>query len=245
MMELDDWHFPWSQGWPEIDRAGMVEVDRRMVETYGIALEKMMENAGRALATIAWRRWLVGRDGPRVTVLAGSGGNGGGALVAARRLAAWGACVEVVLARPATALAPVPAVQFAILVAMGIAVAEEPPDRADLILDGLVGYSLSGAPMGRVADLIAWANGSGTPILALDVPSGFDASTGRLATPSVSANATVTLALPKRGLTDPAVRWAVGDLYLADISVPPALYATMACPIRTPSFAGEDILRIA
>lgn len=109
----------------------------------------------------------------------------------------------------------------------------------------MIGYSLSGEPMGRIADLITSANGSGTPILALDVPSGFDALTGRLATPSVSANATVTLALPKRGLTDPAVRWAVGDLYLADISVPPALYATMACQIRTPSFAGEDIPRIA
>ncbi len=237
-MERDDWQFPWAKGWPEIDRAGMVE-------TYGITLEKMMENAGRALATVAWRRWLVGGGAPRVTVLAGSGGNGGGALVAARRLAAWGACVEIVLARPATALARVPAGQFAILVGMGIAVVEQPPECADLILDGLVGYSLSGAPMGRVVDLITWANGSGTPILALDVPSGFDTSMGRLATPSVSANATVTLALPKRGLTDPAVRWAVGDLYLADISVPPALYSGMACPICTPCFAGEDILRIA
>lgn len=86
-----------------------------------------MENAGRALATVAWRRWLVGRDAPRVTVLAGNGGNGGGALVAARRLAAWGACVEIVLARPATALSPVPAGQFAILKGMGIAVVEDPP----------------------------------------------------------------------------------------------------------------------
>lgn len=215
-----------------------------MVETYGIVLEKMMENAGRALATVAWRRWLVRQDAPRVTVLAGNGGNGGGALVAARRLAAWGARVEIVLARPSTALAPVPAGQFAILKAMGNAVVDKPPEGADLILDGLVGYSLSGAPMGCVADLIAWANGSGTPILALDVPSGFDVATGRLATPSVSANATVTFALPKRGLTDLGVRWAVGDLYLADISVPPTLYSGMACPILTPSFAGEDILRI-
>lgn len=256
-MERDNWQFPWSEGWPEIDRARMIEVDRRMIETYGIALEQMMENAGRALATVAWRRWLGGLEAPhvapqvapRVTVLAGGGGNGGGALVAARRLAGWGAEVEVVLARPATALTPVPAAQLAVLAAMGIAASDAPGEGADLILDGLVGYSLVGAlvgaPVGRLGDLVTWASGSGTPILALDVPSGFDAATGHLATPSIAATATVTLALPKRGLTDPAARWAVGDLYLADISVPPALYAGMACPIRPPAFRGEDILRIA
>jgi hypothetical protein len=58
-MEWDNWQFPWSEGWPEIDRAGMFEVNRRMVATYGIALEKMMENAGGALATVAWWRWLA------------------------------------------------------------------------------------------------------------------------------------------------------------------------------------------
>lgn len=244
-MERDEWQFPWSHGWPEIDRAGMVEVDRRMIEIYGIALEKMMENAGRALAIIAWRRWLNGVEAPRVTVLAGSGGNGGGVLVAARRLAAWGAEVDVVLTRDAQALAPVPAAQLAILKTMGVSVSDTPLDGADLILDGMVGYSLSGSPMGHLADLITWSNGARAPILALDVPSGFDAATGQLASPSVSAVATVTLALPKRGLSAQAARWAVGDLYLVDISVPPALYAGMACPIRPPAFHGEDILRIA
>ena len=244
-MKRDEWQFPWSLGWPEIDRAGMVEVDRRMVKIYGITLEKMMENAGRALATVAWCRWLYGLNAPRVTIMAGSGGNGGGALVAARRLSAWGAKVEIVLARPAKGLTLVPAGQLAILASMGIAAVDAPGEGADLILDGLVGYSLSGAPMGCLADLVAWANGSGTPILALDVPSGFDAATGQLATPTVSAAATVTLALPKRGLTDPMVRQSVGDLYLADISVPPSLYSQLSCPIRTPDFRGEDILRIA
>lgn len=243
-MERDDWQFPWSHGWPEIDRAGMIEVDRRMVGSYGIALEKMMENAGRALATLAWRRWLAAHGAPRATVLAGSGGNGGGALVAARRLAAWGAGVEIVLSRPAAALAPVPAAQLASLVAMGIAPVDVPGEGADLILDGLVGYSLAGAPDGRLAGLIAWANASGTPILALDVPSGFDAATGRVAASIIAAAATLTLALPKRGLSDPALRRAVGDLYLSDISVLPQLFSGLAGPIRPPAFRGEDILRI-
>lgn len=244
-MDRDEWRFPWGRGWPEIDRAGMAEVDRRMIGTYGIALEKMMENAGRALALVAWRRWLHGVEAPRVTVLAGSGGNAGGALVAARRLATWGAAVDVVLTREARALAPVPAAQLAILAAMGVSVSGSPGEGANLILDGMVGYSLSGPPMGRLADLIAWSKGARAPILALDVPSGFDAATGQLASPAISAAATVTLALPKRGLSARAARRAVGDLYLADISVPPALYAGMACPIRPPAFRGEDILRIA
>lgn len=145
-MDRDEWRFPWGRGWPEIDRAGMAEVDRRMIGTYGIALEKMMENAGRALALVAWRRWLHGVEAPRVTVLAGSGGNGGGALVAARRLATWGASVDVVLTREARALAPVPAAQLAILAAMGVSVSGSPGEGANLILEGWLAIRSPGRP---------------------------------------------------------------------------------------------------
>lgn len=244
-MTQDSWGFPWGNGWPEIDRDGMIEVDRLMIGPYGIALEQMMENAGRALATVAWRRFLAAQNAPRVTVLAGSGGNGGGALTAARRLATWGARVEIVLTGPIGALTPVPSRQYAILVAMGLTATDTPSPGADLILDGLVGYSLNGAPGGRVADLIGRANDAAAPILALDVPSGFDAATGLVAVPAIRAAATVTLALPKRGLGAAAARAVAGDLYLADISVPPALYSRLAPPLSVPAFAQGDILRLA
>ena len=203
-----------------------------------------MENAGRALALVAWRRFLAHVPDCRVTVLAVTGGNGGGALAAARRLACWGARVEIVLARPSETLTPVPARQLAALRAMGLDVSAAPGPRRDLILDGLVGYSLNGAPSGRVANLINWANAQPVPTLALDVPSGFDTARGRALSPSIRAHATVTLALPKTGMTGPDREPSIGDLYLVDISVPPGLYGEMGWRKPPPPFGQGDILRI-
>ena len=97
-----------------------------------------------------------------------------------------------------------------------------------MIVDGVIGYSLKGAPRGAAADLIRWANAQPAPILALDAPSGVDATTGTIFDPAIKATATMTLALPKEGLRTPGVEAHVGELYLADISVPPALYAGAA-----------------
>ncbi len=104
---------------PAVSVEQMREVDRVMVEELGIELQQMMENAGRALARRA--RLMSGGDatGQRVTVLAGSGGNGGGGMVAARRLSIWGAEVTVILGQPHGQLAGVPAHQLSILRRMG------------------------------------------------------------------------------------------------------------------------------
>jgi NAD(P)H-hydrate epimerase len=93
----------------------MRQVDRLLVEEVGITLEQLMENAGRNLALLA--RLLLGgdADGRAVAVLAGPGGNGGGAMVAARHLAVAGAQVRVLLAQPPERLAPVTGRQHDIL----------------------------------------------------------------------------------------------------------------------------------
>jgi len=243
-MPADPYGFPRVARWPEIDAAGMAEVDALMIERFGIDLPLMMENAGRALAIVArdrfWSGCAVGR---RVTVLAGAGGNGGGVLTAARRLAGWGAVVSIVLAQDAAAMTPVAGLQLAILRKMGLRVWPE-PHSGELILDGLIGYSLRGTPRGRAAILIGWANADVAPVLSLDVPSGFDAQTGKGSALMMRAAATLTLALPKRGLSDPGNRAAVGDLYLADISVPPRLYKQLTRPMVLPPFAAGDILRL-
>lgn len=245
MSGTDERGFPNAAGFPAIDAPGMTEVDLLMVHSYGITLPQMMENAGRALAIVARRRYLPGDlAGRHVVVLAGSGGNGGGAMVAARRLTGWGALVSLVLSGDAGALRGVPAHQLAILKAMGIVPGEVPAAPADLILDGLIGYSLIGAPKGRSAELIGWANRQGAPVLSLDVPSGFDAVSGKARYPAIHADATLTLALPKRGLQDDAMTENVGALYLADISVPPGLYQRISRPLDVPSFAHGDILRL-
>jgi NAD(P)H-hydrate epimerase len=115
----------------------------------------------------------------------------------------------------------------------------------DLIVDGVIGYSLKGAPRGTAANLIRWANGKGAPILALDAPSGVDTTTGTVFDPAINAVATMTLALPKEGLRAPGIEDKVGELYLADISVPPALYAEPALGLSVGHlFAESDIIRI-
>jgi NAD(P)H-hydrate epimerase len=233
---------------PYLSTAQMREVDRVVVEDYHVELLQMMENAGRNLADLARRRFLRGNpEGRAVVVLAGSGGNGGGALVCARRLANWGAHVHVYLTRPGDALAPVTARQLDILRRMGVPAlgAERARDapESDLVIDGIIGYSLSGAPRGAAADLIRWANGQRAPILALDVPSGLDSTTGAVLAPCIHATATMTLALPKLGLRNPQAKPVVGELYLADISVPPELYASLGLQVG-PLFAQHEVLRL-
>ena len=143
----------------------------------------------------------------------------------------------------------VPARQLDILRRMGlpgplaesISIAERP----DLIVDGIIGYSLKGAPRGSTAELIRWANKREAPILALDAPSGVDTTTGTVFDPAIRATATMTLALPKVGLRAPGVKEQVGELYLADISVPPGLYAAPTLDLQVNHiFAQNDIVRL-
>ncbi|RMG94914.1 MAG: NAD(P)H-hydrate epimerase [Chloroflexi bacterium] len=235
---------------PYLTTEQMVEVDRAMIEDYKIDLLQMMENAGRNLAHLARERFFGGDPrGKKVVILAGTGGNGGGALVCARRLHNYGAQVQVFVTKPDADFTPIPAHQLDILRRMKLPVAQAEAvtqaGRPDLIIDGIIGYSLKGNPRGTAGDLIRWANAQDAPILALDAPSGVDTTTGAIFDPAVHATATMTLALPKEGLRAGGVESLVGELYLADISVPPELYAEPALGLRVePLFAQNDIIRL-
>ena len=219
---------------PALTTEQMRAVDRAMVDDLHIELVQMMENAGRSLAELAITRFSP----TSVTVLAGPGGNGGGGLVAGRHLANRGCQVQIVLSEPGR-LTPVPAHQADILARMGVTIARQPA-TADLVIDALIGYSLRGDPAGAAAELITWTTGQAAPVLALDTPSGLDLTTGVAGTPAVRATATLTLALPKAGLFDAP---GVGELYLADISVPPLVYQRMG--IAVPElFRQSSLLRI-
>src|SRR5919201_6673029 len=229
----------------------MREVDRLMIEEMEISLLQMMENAGRALAVQA--RQLLGGNarGQRIVVLAGRGGNGWGGLAAARRLFIWGADVSVILGQEAEAMQGVPAQQLAILEHIGVPVRgpgqagpdESTPQSVDLILDALIGYSLRGAPREPIASLIRAANAAYSPVLALDIPSGLDGDSGAASKPTIRATATLTLALPKAGLLQPAAHPWVGELYVADISVPEVVYRRLGLSVG-PLFARADIVYV-
>jgi NAD(P)H-hydrate epimerase len=245
--------FPYHSGEiPYLTTQQMVEVDRSMVEDYHIELIQMMENAGRNLARLARARFLEGNSqGKKVAVLAGTGGNGGGALVGARHLSNWGASVAVFVTRPKELFTGVPAHQIDILKRIPQIQLGEPgllglqAGSFDLVIDGIIGYSLKGTPHGEAAVLIHWANSQPAPVLSLDVPSGVDAGDGRASNPSIRAVATMTLALPKKGMETPGVKAYLGELYLADIGVPPALYASLGLDSELKAvFAQSDIIRL-
>jgi NAD(P)H-hydrate epimerase len=164
---------------PAVTAPEMRAIDRIAVEETGPNLFQMMENAGRNLALQAIE--VLGPDWRRrhTLVLAGGGGNGGG-ICAARHLANRGATVTLVLAAPLAA-GGVPAFQqhvYASTSGRQIKADAVRRERPDLLIDALIGYGLTTAPQGIAADLITWANGTGAPILSLDVPSSVDATTG-------------------------------------------------------------------
>jgi len=224
-------------GPPSLTKDQMVEVDRLMVEEAGISLLQMMENAGRSLASVA-----VDRFSPRrVTVLAGRGGNGGGGLVAARHLANRGVAVEVLTSSDTADFNGVPLHQLHALGSTSAMVAGEPSLVPDLIIDALIGYSLAGPPRGRALKLIEWANAAPCPVLSLDVPSGIDSTSGAVPGEAVSATATLTLALPKAGLSKSDLP---GEVHLADISVPPAIYEILGVAVRPDLFAESQVIRL-
>ena len=211
---------------PAVTTEQMREIDRIAIEETGPNLYQMMENAGRSLATLALDTLGPHWGEAQVMVLAGAGGNGGGAICAARHLANRGARVTLCLASP-DRLGEVPVWQLKVyrstpgrsVDASGVA-----GERPDLVLDGLIGYSLTGSPGGAYSGLIDWANDSGAPVLSLDVPSGIDATDGRAPGAHIRPHTTMTLALPKTGLLSSVT----GALMLADIGIPDQTYRRMA-----------------
>lgn len=222
---------------PAVTTSQMREVDRLAVEEIGPNLDQMLENAGRNLALTVIERLGVDWATDPIVVLAGSGGNGGGGICAARHLANRGADVTVVVSDP-DRLGSATANQLAVYRGTDGRVAPTSDLlslEASLVIDALVGYSLIGPPRGIVADLIGWTGAQSSPVVALDVPSGIDSTTGEAPGPSIAADLTMTLALPKTGLAVPGV----GELWLADIGIPVEVYRRMQLEIPVDLF-GPD-----
>ncbi|MGF1667823.1 MAG: NAD(P)H-hydrate epimerase [Acidimicrobiia bacterium] len=219
---------------PAVDTDQMREIDRLATDELGPNLFQMMENAGRNLALTVIDRLGVDWSDRPITVLAGTGGNGGGGICAARHLANRGVDVTLVVSDPGR-LGPVPVHQLAVFNATDGRVLD--PGRLSdlepgLVVDALIGYGLGGPPRGVVAEMIQWAADSTAPIVSLDVPSGIDSATGRVPGVHVAADVTLTLALPKTGL-DVA---AVGELWLADIGIPVGVYRRMGLDVAPTLF---------
>jgi NAD(P)H-hydrate epimerase len=226
---------------PSVSADQMREVDRIAVEEFGLGILQMMENAGRNLVGNVID--MLGGIGGEVTVLAGSGGNGGGGLCCARHLHNRGFKANLILDREASALRGAAANQLRILQAAGLnpidhSQAQDVIGRAALVVDALIGYSLRGAPRGRAAELIEVCNEYAAQVLSLDVPSGLNATTGETPGLVVRPDRTLTLALPKTGLAS-----VPGVLYVADIGIPPEVYHPLGLFFE-PFFEGRYWIRV-
>ncbi len=230
---------------PAVTAEEMREIDRIAMEDFSLGILQMMENAGRNLAQNVMD--MLGADEPgqgsEITVLAGAGGNGGGGLCCARHLHNHGFRVRLVLDREADALRGAAVTQFQILRAAGLQPVDpagvgEAIRGAKLVVDALIGYSLRGAPRGRAAELIDFCNQQARRVLSLDVPSGLNATTGETSGTTIRPERTLTLALPKTGL-----HGVPGDLYLADIGIPPQVYERLGLGAPTP-FGKDYWLRL-
>ncbi|MFQ5492971.1 MAG: NAD(P)H-hydrate epimerase [Candidatus Dojkabacteria bacterium] len=222
---------------PTISVDQMKEIDRLMVEEIGVPIIMMMENAGRAIAHVI-RSSLDGSvQGKTITVMAGKGNNGGGTLAAARHLLNAGAHVTALLSNKDSEMTKPASAQVQILKNSGASLfyfdeveenkAESILKDSDIILDGLVGYRLQGDPRKPISQMINLANMVDTIVISNDLPSGLDGETGEPMNPTVNAYATITLALPKRGLLSERALDYTGELYLADVSVTSSVYRSL------------------
>lgn len=217
---------------PAVTTEEMREVDRIAVEEFDLGILQMMENAGRNLAENVLDM-LYSREG-EVTILAGAGGNGGGGLCCARHLHNRGFKIWVVLDTEAATLTGAARTQLQILQAAGLQLTDASRAvrvlrRSQLVVDALIGYGLQGAPREKTGELIDLCNQHAERVLSLDVPSGLQATTGEAPGLMVRPERTLTLALPKTGL-----HGLPGDLYLADIGIPPEVFHRIGLSFEPP-----------
>ena len=211
------------EGEPLLDAAGSRAADQAAIAG-GVAGTTLMAAAGRAAASVLQARHPHAAS---VLCVCGGGANGGDGLVVAQVLLAAGLRVRalVVADRPyagdaAWAEGEARAAGVPIEPA-GAAEIRAAAADADVVVDALLGTGFSGAPRDEVAAAIEAVNEAGRPVVALDVPSGVDVSTGEVAGPAVSAESTVTFHARKLGLVVAPGLEHAGEVVRAEIGIPP------------------------
>ncbi len=211
------------------------EIDRASVESYGISVNVLMENAGRAVCAAALERFPQAR---KIAVICGGGNNGGDGFVAARHLSGKGKEVSVYTSKKIAEYKDHNLENLLSASRSGIPVVEIEGDISkiapcDLIVDALFGTGLESEVKGFNSELIDFINGSDAARLSVDIPSGIDSNTGAVLGKAVRADATVTFVVPKVGISVyPGVEYA-GEIFVAGITTPGHLENGIDCEIAT------------
>jgi len=228
--------------------------DRDAIDRQGVPQAALMECAGRSAAEILDRLFPRGE----VLALIGAGNNGGDGLVMLRTLHAWGRPVRAVLVADREQRAGGPTGDHAPLgqenLLRGWHIPFEKDDglghdsgpldtvlrAAAVVVDGILGTGISGAPRDRQARAIRAINRSERPVLALDTPSGVNGDTGQIAGEAVNAEVTVAFGWPKLGTLLQPGRAKVGRLIAVEIGFPPVPDQVFGAAATTPAWAAEN-----
>ena len=224
------------EGLPVVEAAAMRALDFDATARFGIPAADLMENAGRAVAaeTAAFLKERgVEIAGARVVAVCGRGANGGDGLVAARHLKAAGASVWVFLAPPKKdgEYPELVRVNREAALKAGVEVRESGAEsgladalaKCDVVLDALLGTGSTGKPAGAIHHMVQEVGRAKKPVVAVDLPTGLHPDTGYHSGAFVTADLTLTLGLPKRGLLAPHAKQFVGVLKVLDVGYPPEL----------------------
>ncbi|HKH47301.1 MAG TPA: NAD(P)H-hydrate dehydratase [Thermoanaerobaculia bacterium] len=233
--------------------AAMREVDRSAIEGLGLPGLVLMENAALGVVdAIGEAEGAIG-GATSAAIFCGPGNNGGDGLAIARHLAVRGWEVRVFLVLGKSGPSGDAGVQLAVCRRMGLEI-EEVRDSAgvraaldaardlDLAVDALFGTGLGRALEGVFAEIVDGMNELPVPRVAVDLPSGLDASRHQPLGPCVQADLTVTFAAPKVAHVLPPAAEAVGELVIADLGIPPSLIDEVEEPAgRLHLLVGEEL----
>jgi NAD(P)H-hydrate epimerase len=207
-------------------------LDRRAMEEFGVPGVILMENAGRGCAELLLS---LGVTGP-VVVCCGKGNNGGDGFVIARHLDNAGVPVRVLLFADPAGVTGDAAVNYGIVERSGVSLAVNPEKAAltqqlaaaEWVVDALFGSGLQGPLRPPFDGVVEAINASGARMLAVDIPSGLDADTGRPLGPTVRAHHTATIAAPKKGFFTPEAAPWLGEVHVIDMGAPRRLMEEVA-----------------
>ena len=192
--------------------------DSRASEFYGIPGIVLMENAANETVCILENK--IEMSNKKTVVVCGGGNNGGDGLAIARKLFCKGYDVSVYAAFDKDKLTEASAINYNSVLKLGISFTNDISD-ADVVVDALLGIGISGEVRSNYAEIISKINNSCAFIISVDVPSGICADTGRVCGCAVQADCTVAMAYGKPGLYTGKGKLHSGEVFVADICLPP------------------------
>jgi hydroxyethylthiazole kinase-like uncharacterized protein yjeF len=212
----------------------MQELDRKAIETYRIPGIVLMENAGRGAADVISNSFPEIHK-KKIAIIAGKGNNGGDGFVIARYLLNQGIYVRVYLLTDPKGLRGDAETNFSIFHRMKGEIISAPSskdyikvkrdlEKFDILVDGIFGTGLDAEVRGYYREVIDHLNTLQRPIVAIDIPSGLDANTGKPLGTAIRASLTITFGLPKIGLLiPPGLNYVGKKVKVIDIGIPKRL----------------------